>query len=107
MIFEIVARTPARFLYSFPDMMFLQVDVLKKECRDLGFEKFMKSVSSTCFEIVARTYTRVPQSIPRQMFDHFEEVGLSNTLENIIELERLSCSGVVAWPLAGQHLILF
>jgi len=59
-------------------MMFLQVDVLESECRkNLGFGKFVKSVSPTCFEIVTQTHTRVPKSIPRQMFDHFDEVELS------------------------------
>ena len=70
--------------------MYLQVVILEKECRNLGFENFVKSVSPTCFEIVARTYARVPYLFPGQMVIHYEEVELSKTLENIVELERPS-----------------
>ena len=71
-MFEIIAWTPARFLCSFPDMMFLQVNVLEKECWDLGFEKFVMSVSPTCFEIEAQTHKSIPYSFSGQMVDHFE-----------------------------------
>ena len=32
------------------------------------------------------------------MFDHFEEVRLSKTLENIVELERPTFSEIFVWP---------
>jgi len=76
----IIAQTPPRFLYSFLDMIFLRMVILERECRNLGFEKIVKIVSPTSFEIVAKTDARVPKSILRWMFDHFEEVGLSKTL---------------------------
>ena len=97
-IFEIVMQTPTRFLYSFLNVIFLQVDVLEKECRDLGFGKFVKSVSPACFEIVAQTRARVPYSFPGQMVVHDEEVEQSKTLENTVELERPMFSEVVARP---------
>jgi len=100
-------RTPAGFLYSFLDVIFLQVDVLERECRNLGSEKIMKSLSPTSFEIVAWTHARVPQSIPRWMFDHFEEVGLSKTLRKIVKLGKPTCSEIVTQPLAGWHLYSF
>ena len=53
-------------------MIFLQVDVLERECRNLGFEKFMKSVSPTCFEIVAQTHANIPYLFSGQMVVHFE-----------------------------------
>ena len=67
----------------------------------------MKIVSPSSFEIDARTHARVPQSIPRWMFDHFEEVGLSKTLENIVKLRRPTFSEITAWPLAGWLLYSF
>ena len=67
----------------------------------------MKIVSLTCFETEAWTHARVPQSIPRWMFDHFGEVRLSKTLENIVELRRPTCSEIIAWPLAGWLLYSF
>ena len=57
-------RIPARFLYSFLDLIFLQVDVLEWEYKNLGFENFVKNVSPKCFEIEAWTHTRVPYSFP-------------------------------------------
>ena len=81
-------------------MMFLQVVILERECRNLSFGTIVKVVSPTSFEIVARTHARVPQSFSRWMFDHVEEVRLSKTLENIMELER-TCSQIAARPLAG------
>jgi len=71
-IFEIVAQTPPRFLYFFLDVIFLQVDVLERECTNLGFEKFVKSVSPTCFEIEAQTHASIPYSFSGQMVVHFE-----------------------------------
>ena len=88
-------------------MIFLQVNVLERECRNLGFEKFVKIVSPTSFEIVARTHTRVPQLIPRWMFDHFEEVGLSKTFKNIVKLGWPTFSEIVARPLACWLLYSF
>ena len=41
------------------------------------------------------------------MFDHFEEVGLSKTLENIVKLWRPSFSEIVAPPLVGWLLYSF
>ena len=58
-IFEIVVRSHARFLYSFLAQIFLQIVVLERECKNLGFEKIIKIVSPTSFEIVARTHARV------------------------------------------------
>ena len=83
------------------------MDVLERECRNLGFEKIVKIVSPTSFEIIAQTHARVPQSIPKWMFDQYEEVELSKTLENIVELERPTCSEIIARPLAGWHLYSF
>ena len=94
-------RPHARFIYSSLAQIFLQMVVLEKECRNLGFRKIVKIVSPTSFEIIARAHARVPQSIPRWMFNHFEEVGLSKTLENIVELERPTCSEIGARPLVG------
>ena len=81
--------------------------VLVRECRNLGFEEIVKILSPTSFEIVARTYARVPQSILRWMFDHFEDVGLSKTFENTGELERPTYSEIVARPLTGWLLYSF
>ena len=47
-----------------------------------------KIVSPTYFEIEAWTHTRVFYSFPGQMVVHYEEVELSKTLENVVELER-------------------
>ena len=69
--------------------------VLERECRNLGFEKIVKIVSPISFEIVALTHSRVPQSILRWMFDLYEEMGLSKTLENIVEVGRPTCSEIV------------
>ena len=96
-----MVRSHARFLYSFLAQIFLQLVVLQRECRNLGFKKIVKIMSLTSCEIVARTHARVPQSIPRWMFDHFEAIGLSKTLENIVKLERPTCFEIVARPLAG------
>ena len=67
----------------------------------------MKIVSPTCFEIEAWTHARVPYLFPGQMVVHYEEVELSKTLENIVELERPSFSDVVARPLVGWLLYSF
>ena len=88
-------------------MIFLQVDVLERECRDLSFGKIVKIVSPTCFKIEAWTHARVPYSFPGQMVVHYEQVELSKTLENIVKLERPSFSKIVARPLAGWHLYSF
>jgi len=58
-------------------MIFLQVNGPEREYMNLDFGKFVKSVSPTCFEIVARTHVRVPYLIPGQMVVHYEEVELS------------------------------
>ena len=76
-------------------MIFLQVDVLERECWNFGFEKFVKCVSPTCLEIVARTHARVPYLFLGQIVVHYEEVKLSKTLEDIVELERPSFSEIV------------
>ena len=67
----------------------------------------MKNVSPKCFEIVARTHTRVPYSFPGQMVIHYEEVELSKTLKNIVELERPIFSEVIARPLVDWLLYSF
>ena len=41
------------------------------------------------------------------MFDHFEEVGLSTTLKNIVELGRPAFSKIIARPLACWLLYSF
>jgi len=53
-------------------MIFLQVDVSKRECRNLGFGKIVKTVSPTSFEIEAQTHKSTPYSFSGQMVDHFE-----------------------------------
>ena len=53
-------------------MMFLQVDVPKKECSNLGFGKIVKIVSPTCFEIEAQTHKSILYSFSGQMIVHFE-----------------------------------
>ena len=67
----------------------------------------MKIVSPTSFEIFAQTHARVPQSIPKWMFDHYKEVELSKTLEDIVELERPTFSEVIARPLVDWFLYSF
>ena len=57
--------------------------VLEREYRNLGYEKIVKIKSPTSFEIVAQTHARVPQSIPRWMFDYFEEVELVRLLKKL------------------------
>ena len=64
-------------------------------------------MSPTSFEIIAQTHARVPQSISKWMFDHIEEVGLSKTLENIVELERPTFSEIIARLLVGWLLYSF
>ena len=106
-IFEIVTQTPARFLYAFLDLIFLQVDALEWEYKNLGFENFVENVSQKCFEIEVWTHTRVPYSFPGQMVGHYEEVELSKTLENTVKLERPFFSEVVAQPLINWLLYSF
>ena len=48
----------------------------------------MKIVSLKSLEIVARIYARVLYSYSRLMVDHFEKVGLSMIVENIMKLGR-------------------
>ena len=91
-------RSHARFLYSFLAQIFLQMIVLERECLNLDFEKIVKIVSPTCFEIVAQTHARVLYSCPRLMIGHFEEVKLSMTLKNIIELGRPTFSEIFVRP---------
>jgi len=57
-------RTPARFLYSFLDLIFLQVDGQEREYKNLSFGKIVKIMSPTWFDIEAWTHTRVPYSFP-------------------------------------------
>ena len=85
-------------------MIFRQVNVPERECRNLGFGKI---VSPTCFEIEAWTHARVPYSFSGQMVVHYEEVELIKTLENIVKLERPSFSEIVARSLVGWHLYSF
>ena len=92
-------QTPARFLYSFLDLIFLHLNGPEREYKNLGFRKIMKIVSPTCFEIKTWTHARDPYSFSGQMVVHYEEVKLSKTLENIMELERPTFSEVVARPL--------
>ena len=80
---------------------------LEREHRNLGFGKIVKIVSPTSFEIVAQTHARVPQLIPRWMFDHFEEVGLSKTIENIVELGRPTIFDIFVWLLTAWLLYSF
>ena len=83
------------------------MDVPEWEYKKLGFGNFVKIVSPTCFEIKAWTHTRVPYLFSGQMVVHYEEVKLSKTLKNIVELERSIFSDVVARPLVGWLLYSF
>ena len=56
---------------------------------------------------MARTHARVPYSFSRQTVVHYEEVELSKTLENIVELGRPTCSEITARPLTGWLLYSF
>ena len=76
-------------------MIFIQVNDPEREYKNLGFGNFVENVSQKCFEIEAWTHTRVPYSFPGQMVGHYEEVELSKTLENTVELERPSFSGTI------------
>ena len=67
---------------------------LKTWGKKAGFGNFGETVSPSDFEIVARTHARVLYSC------HFEKVGLSMTLENIVELGRPTFSKIFAQPLA-------
>ena len=58
--------------YSFLAQIFVQMVILETECRNLGFRKFMKIVSPTSFEIIARTLAIVLYSCPRLIAGHFE-----------------------------------
>ena len=66
-------RTPARLLYSFLDVIYLQVNGPEREYKNLNFENFVKSVSPTCFEIEAQTHESTPYSFSGQMVGHFEK----------------------------------
>ena len=48
------------------------MDVLERECRNLEFEKFVKNVSPTYFEIEAQTNASIPYSFLGQMVVHFK-----------------------------------
>ena len=74
-------QTPERFLYSFLDLIFLQVDVLERKYKNLSFGKIVKIVSLSCLEIEIWTHTRVLYSFPGQMVVHYEEVELSRLLK--------------------------
>jgi len=88
-------------------VIFLQVNGPEREYKNLDFGKRVKIVSPAYFKIEAWTHARVPYSFPRQMVDHYEEVELRKTLENIVELERPSFSEIVARPLVGWLLYYF
>ena len=79
----------------------------EREYKNLGFGKIVKIVSPRCFEIEAWTHTRVLYSFPGQMVVHYEEVELSKTVENIVELERPTFSEVVALTLVDWLLYSF
>ena len=64
-------------------------------------------VSPLEFVIVVWTHTKVPYSFPRQMVVHYEEVDLSKTLDNTVELERPMFSKVVAQPFVDWFLNSF
>ena len=64
-------------------------------------------MSPTWFEIEAWTHTKVLYSFPGQMVIQYEEVELSKTLENIVELGRPTCSEIVTRPLVGWLLYSF
>ena len=53
-------------------MIFLLVDALERERRNLGFEKFVKIMTPTCFEVEAQTHEDVPYSFSGQMVVYFE-----------------------------------
>jgi len=55
-------------------VIFLQVNGLEREYKNISFGKIVKIVSPTYFEIVARTHARVPYSFPGQMVVRYEEV---------------------------------
>ena len=57
--------------------------------------------------MIARTHARVLYSCPRLMVGHFEEVGLSMNLQNIMEFGRPTFSEIVAGPLAWWLLYSF
>ena len=88
-------------------MMFLQVDVLERECRNLSFEKIVKIVSPKCFEIEAQIHESTPYSFSGQMVGHSEKVKLSMNHENIEKLGRPSFSEIVARPLICWLLYSF
>ena len=55
-------RTPVRFLYSFLDVIVLQVNGPEREYKNLSFEKIVKIVSPKYFEIEAQTHESTPYS---------------------------------------------
>ena len=83
------------------------MDVPEREYKNIDFEKIVKIVSPTWFEIEVWTHTRVPYLFLGQMVVQFEEVELSKTLENIVKFERLTFSDIVARPLVDWLHTLF
>ena len=77
--FEIVAQT--HVIVS----LFFRIEELER--MSMNLEIVVDMVSLTCFEIIARTHARVLYSCQRLMVAHFEKVGLSTNLENIMELK--------------------
>ena len=71
--------------YALSSSDFLQMVVLERGCRNSNFEKIVKIVSPTCFEIEAQTHESTPYSFSG-LVGHFESVKLSMNHENIVEL---------------------
>ena len=77
----------------------------------VGFENFGETVSLSDFKIVARTHARILYSCPKLMIGHFEKVGLSMALENIMKLGRPTFSEIFvrlpAWLLYSFLIQIF